>query len=290
LHEPWAAGMLTAMIPALLRVCMLATLLASPCCLADQETLNRTAAALPAKLQGLMKAQKEHLDSGVTMEMVQALHAVSEGLLPDLVLLEGGDKEGDGLDEIQRDMAGVASAVYYRNHATGWGGTITTIEMAAAQLAYVETRLCHAVTNAFEEKDGFDLEAWHARWKAAGGSTGEPHGDAIEASEGSLRVVGDRIEFDRGASGGVCEEPAEGLAGRTLELSAKAGQKVVIAATGVRVRLHRVGGDGKAAAFSGWGRCHEARLPESKGGAYRIEFGKKEAGSDEPARLLLEIR
>lgn len=252
--------------------------------------MKRTAAALPAKLQGLMKAQQEHLDSGVTMEMVQALHAVSDGLLPDLVLLEGGDKEGGGLDEIQRDMAGVASAVYYRNHATGWGGTITTIEMAAAQLAYVETRLCHAVTNAFEEMDGFDLEAWHARWKAAGGSTGESYGDAIEAAEGSLRIVGDRIEFGRGTSGGVCEEPVEGLAERTLELSAKAGQKLVIAATGVRVRLHRVGADGKVEAFSGWGRCHETKLPESKGGAYRIEFGKKETGSDEPARLLLEIR
>lgn len=64
----------------------------------------------------------------------------------------------------------------------------------------------------------------------------------------------------------------------------------MIAATGVRVRLNRVGGDGKPEAFTGWGRCHEARLPEAKGGVYRIEFGEKEAGSDEPARLLLEIR
>lgn len=262
----------------------------APLCRGDQTELKKVAEGLPGKLQGLMKTHQERIDSGVTMEMVEGLHAVIDGLLPELVKLEGGEDGGETLKEIQRDMAGAASAIYYRNHATGWGGTITRIEMAAEQLGYVETRICHAVTNAFEEKDGFDLEAWHAKWEAAGGSTGERYGDAIEAAEGSLRIVGDRIEFGRGTSGGVCEEPAEGLAERTLELSAKAGQKVVIAATGVRVRLHRVGGDGKVEAVSGWGRCHEARLPESKGGAYRIEFGKKEAGSDEPARLLLEIR
>jgi hypothetical protein len=262
----------------------------APLCHGDQEDLKKVAEGLPGKLQGLMKAQEERIDSGVTMEMVEGLHAVIDGLLPDLVKLEGGEDEGETLDEIQRDMAGAASAIYYRNHATGWGGTITRIEMAAEQLDYVETRLCHAVTNAFEEKDGFDLQAWHDRWKAAGGSTGGNYGDAIEAEEGSLRIVGDRIEFGRGTSGGVCEEPAEGLAGRTLQLSAKAGQKVVIAATGVGVRLLRVGVDGKAEAFSGWGRCHEAGLPESKGGVYRIEFGQKAAESEEPARLLLEIR
>jgi hypothetical protein len=262
----------------------------TPLCRGDQEELKKVAESLPGKLLGLMKAHEERIDSGVTMEMVEGLHAVIDGLLPELVKLEGGEDGGEALKEIQRDMAGAASAVYYRNHATGWGGTITTIEMAAEQLGYVETRICHAVTNAFEEKDGFDLEAWHAKWEAAGGSTGEPYGDAIEAEEESLRIVGERIEFGRGMSGGVCEEPAEGLAGRTLELSAKAGQKVVIAATGVRVRLHGVGADGKVEAFSGWGRCHEVKLPESKAGAYRIEFGKKEAGSDEPARFLLEIR
>lgn len=262
----------------------------APLCRGDQEDLKKVAEGLPGKLQGLMKAHGERIDSGVTMEMVEGLQAVIDGLVPELVKLEGGGKAGETMEEIERDMAGVGSAIYYRNHATGWGGTITTIEMAAAQLDYVETRLCHAVTNAFEEKDGFDLEAWQAKWKAAGGSTGEHHGDSVESADGSLRIVGDRIEFARGTSGGVCEEPAEGLAERTLELSARAGQRVVIAATGIQVRLHRVGVDGKVEAFSGWGRCHEAKLPESKGGVYRIEFGKKESASDEPARLLLEIR
>lgn len=246
--------------------------------------------SLPAKLKALYEKNEKGF-AGSTVAMAEACGAVAEGVMPDLVALEAdgatAEEKKEFQEKVETELAGVGAAVFYENHATGWGGTITTIEVAAARLAHMENRIAFAVTKLYEEDDSFDLSAWHDKWAAAGGGGDQ---DEEPAEEVGMSTAGGTLRLARGSSGGSCAEPAEGWAEKQVSFTAKAGQKLVVAATGLRLRVLHVADDGALAPFTEWGRCHDVRLPASEGGRYRIEFGMKAAGDKKPAHLLVEIR
>ena len=247
--------------------------------------------ALPGKLKALYEKNEEGF-AGSTLAMSEAHAAVAEGVMPDLIML--GTKDGTAeekesfKEQVETELIGVGARVYYENHAMGWGGTITTIEAAAARLAHVENRICYEVTRLYEEDKSFDLSAWHEKWGNAGGASDMDSGE--EPTNEGLSIEGDTLRLALGSSSGSCAEPPGGFAEKQISFSAKAGQKVVIAASGLQLRLLHVAEDRKLAPFTEWRRCHEVPLPASKGGSYKIEFGKKEAKDKKAAHLLVEIR
>ena len=79
------------------------------------------------------------------------------------------------------------------------------------------------------------------------------------------------------------------MAGGAVAFYAKAGQRIVLAATGCDICLDRLAEAGSYVAVGDWCRAVEASLPESKGGLYRVRFGDAgKAGGK--LRLLMEIR
>jgi hypothetical protein len=264
---------------------------------AEKGELRDLATSLPGKLKALYKENEEGF-AGSTVAMSEASYAIGEGLLPELMKLVAAsgklsaEEAGEVQEEIERDARGVAANVYYSNHATGWGGTITKIEAAGANSSYIETRICYEVTRIFKDDEDFDLEGWHGRWAAAGGSTGadleEGIGEDGEYGSG-IRIEEGEVKFDLGASGGILELGQGEIAGESVYFYAKAGQTIVLAVTGIDIRLDRVTGSGSYGATGDWSRAIEAVLPESKGGRYRVRFGDaKEAGGN--IRMLMEIR
>lgn len=269
---------------------------------ADEAAVRAVAQKLPAQLAALHQSQKEKSSSGNTAEMIDAADAVASGLMPALVALEmDGKSKAEKVafqKEIERDAEGVAKDVYYRGHATGWGGTITGIEAALAKTCYVETRICHAMTSRFGEDQSFDLESWRKEWSKAGGSLGDDRGAMAREMEGEaegaaetegMRIVEDELKFAPGTTGGSLTAGEGQLSGKTLTLNAKKGQKLLLASTNVQSRLLILAPNGKKAPASDWSGAHELPLPESKGGRYLIEFSTKPRDPAAPVRLLVEI-
>lgn len=261
---------------------------------ADDDPLRELALKLPSEFSKLMAANEEKF-AGSTAEMVEACSAVADGLVPSLVALEMADaseaEKAEFQKEVERDAQGIAAGVYYSRHATGWGGTITRIEAAAAYGAYIETRICHAVTQRFQDDKTFDLEGWHKKWAEAGGSVGED-GDYAgeEAEQGAVRIEEGELRFARGSSGGMFVDSGDELAGNAIGFGARAGQRLVLACLEMRFRVEKFGENGRPETITPWTRACDLELPASKGGRYAIRFHGDDDDVSQAAQLLVEIR
>lgn len=246
--------------------------------------------SLPGKLEVLTKKHERGL-SGSTMEMVESIDAVAKGILIMLVDLEGEGEGGEAKAklraELEQDAAGVAAGVFYRNHATGWGGTITQIEAAAAVQEYYEHRLSFNVTQLYRDDETFNLDQWHRKWRKAGGGGGDDEADAEETETG-IQISPQGLRFSRGSTGGATLVKTEALAGKQIPLGASADQHMLIACSGLKIRLLKMGGDGKPVAFTEFKRCHDIVLPASKGGKYLLEFAAGDGVGE--MEFLVEIR
>jgi hypothetical protein len=133
------------------------------------ENLRQRIEQLPTKLTQLYRAKEKDL-AGSTTSMTDGLVSISNGLLEDAVVLQAfvTEQQPDKVRiEIRRDLEAIVRGVDYERHAEGWGGTITTIEAAAAALRHVENLISFYVTRIFEKDQSFKLENWYAAWRKA---------------------------------------------------------------------------------------------------------------------------
>jgi hypothetical protein len=133
------------------------------------DNLRQRIEQLPTKLTQLYRAKEKDL-AGSTASMTDGLVSISNGLLEDAVTLQSfvtGQQPDKLRTEIRRDQEAIARSVDYERHAEGWGGTITTIEAAAAALRHVENLISFYVTRIFEKDQSFKLESWYAAWRKA---------------------------------------------------------------------------------------------------------------------------
>jgi len=130
---------------------------------------------LPEKLTQLYRAKEQDL-AGSTISMTEALMSIADGLLDDAVTLQSfvtGEQPDRVRIEIQRDQEAIGKSVYIERNAEGWGGTMTSIESAAARLRHVENVISFYVTQTLEKDNSFKLNNWHAAWRKAAKREGE---------------------------------------------------------------------------------------------------------------------
>ncbi len=133
------------------------------------DSLRRRIEQLPVKLTQLYRGKEKDL-AGTTISMTEALASISNGLLEDAVVLQAfvtGQQPDKVRMEIRRDQEAIARSVDYERNAEGWGGTMTTIESAAADLRHVENLISFYVTRIFEKDQSFKLENWYVAWRKA---------------------------------------------------------------------------------------------------------------------------
>lgn len=256
------------------------------------QRLHKLVMNLPATLEALEAANRERIDSGITLDMVEGTAAIGDGLLPALAEIVATQREiplPEARESIEKEARAVALHAHMNEHATGWGGTIARIFTAGAYSEHIQLAVCYHVTQLFDGDESFDLGAWHEAWRAAGGSTGNSVMSGDEPDE-IPRVGVDEAElkFEPGTSGGVFADHYGELDGGPISFRAKPGQRLVMATTVLETKLDRVDEDGSFQPITGWASAHDLELPASKGGRYRIHFS---AGDREVAPVLLvEIR
>jgi hypothetical protein len=163
------------------------------------------------------------------------------------------------------------------------------VEMAASQLSYLEDRICYNVTQLYKDDITFDLEAWQDSWDKAGGATNDEEHTGASESSSTLQIKNNTFTFSPGSTGGAAAVPVKELSDQQFTLGAKAGQRLLIAASQLEVQLCVAGSDGKPTPITGWARCHDITLPASKGGQYTLHFAKAPQGETKDAQLMVDI-
>ena len=139
------------------------------------DSLRQRIEKLPEKLAQLYRAKEQDL-LGSTMSMTEALMSIADGLLDDAVTLQAfatGERPDKVRIEIQRDQEEIGRSVYIERNAERWGGTMTSIESAAARLRHVENLISFYVTQTLEKDKSFNLDNWYAAWRKAAKRDGE---------------------------------------------------------------------------------------------------------------------
>ena len=133
------------------------------------DNLRRRVERLPMKLTALYHTKESAL-AGTTISMANALVSISDGLLDNAVILQAfvtGQQPEKVRAEIRRDREALARNVVYERNAEAWGGTMNTIDAAAAGLGHVENLISFNVTLIFENDRSFNLENWYTAWRKA---------------------------------------------------------------------------------------------------------------------------
>lgn len=133
------------------------------------DSLRRRIERLPAKLTQLYSTKEKDL-AGTTVSMTDGLVSISNGLLEDAVALQAFVKkqQPDKVRiEIRRDQEAIWRSVQYERNAEGSGGSIATIDAAAAALRHIENLISFYVTRVFQNDPSFKLDNWHAAWRKA---------------------------------------------------------------------------------------------------------------------------